>query len=438
MNLSAKLHQAIDNSPLVLFRIIYGLLITLEAWGAIATGWVQRVFIEPKINFPFIDFSFLQPLDGNGMIYYYLIMGAFGLMVMLGYRFRFAMIAYALMWAAVYLMQKTSYNNHYYLLMVFNFVFCFVPAHHYASLDVRRNPTLKRNYCPLWAVWIFKAMILIVYFYSAVAKMYPEWLEGIPVKIWFNAKADYWLVGPLLTKEWFQYFVAWGGITFDLLIGPALLWKKSRKVAFFASLFFHLFNSAVFQVGVFPYLGISFAIFFFEAETIRKLFLKRKPSFVKGSEKIYSSTQGLTTLVFVLFLGVQFLLPLRHWYFKGDVNWTEEGHRLSWHMMLRVKSGVVGLSITDNESGKRMRVNLEEHLSPKQQRVIATRPDMLWQFVQYLKQHYKEEGMGNISIYANGWVSLNGAPAKPLYDPKFDLVKAEWNAFKENKWVLRD
>src|SRR5690606_29332947 len=123
---------------------------------------------------------------------------------------------------------------------------------------------------------LFKGMILIVYVYSAVAKMYPDWLNAIPIKLWFSSKVDYWLIGPLLTEEWFQYLVAWGGIGFDLLIGPALLWKKTRKVAFVLSIFFHLFNSFIFQVGVFPYLGIAFALFFFDPTTIRKIFFPKK------------------------------------------------------------------------------------------------------------------------------------------------------------------
>ncbi|WP_316930169.1 HTTM domain-containing protein [Leeuwenhoekiella sp. MAR_2009_132] len=36
---------------------------------------------------------------------------------------------------------------------------------------------------------------------------------------------------------------------------------------------------------------------------------------------------------------MQLELPLRHWIIKDDVLWTEEGHRLSWRMMLRSKGG---------------------------------------------------------------------------------------------------
>jgi hypothetical protein len=98
--------KQIDNTGLVLFRIAFGLLISIEAFGAIATGWVRRTVVEPDFTFNFIGFEFLQPLVGDTMYLYFVIMGLFGLMVMFGYKYRFSMIAYALMWSAVYLLQK--------------------------------------------------------------------------------------------------------------------------------------------------------------------------------------------------------------------------------------------------------------------------------------------------------------------------------------------
>ena len=91
------LFKKVDNTGLVLFRAVFGLLISLEAFGAIATGWVRRVLVEPEFTFNFIGFDFLQVFIGNGMYFYFVIMGIFGVMVMLGYKYRFAMFFYALM-----------------------------------------------------------------------------------------------------------------------------------------------------------------------------------------------------------------------------------------------------------------------------------------------------------------------------------------------------
>ena len=86
------------------------------------------------------------------------------------------------------------------------------------------------------------------------------------------------------------------------------------------------------------------------------------------------------------------LLPLRHHLFPGDVHWTEEGHRLSWQMMLRAKEGRSIFRIVDKKTGIEERINLSEHLTPNQKSDFGVKPDMIWQFAQYLKKHFAEQG----------------------------------------------
>lgn len=425
------LFKPVDNSPLVLFRAIFGLLITLEAWGAIATGWVYSAFIEPRMTFPFIDFSWLQPLPGYGMYFYFLLMGSFGIMVMLGYRYRVAMAGYAVMWSMVYLMQKTNYNNHYYLLMLLCFLMCFLPAHRYFSLDARRNPSIKSLTCPNWCVFIFIAQIGIVYTYAGIAKINEDWLQTASIKMLLAGKQNYWLVGKMLQERWVHWFIAVGGMLFDLLITPLLLWKKTRRYAFGASVFFHLFNSAIFQVGIFPYLGIAFCIFFFPPETIRRIFFKnRMPASLSAS---YVPHKPLMAGI-ALWLLVQVTLPSRHWLFDSNVHWTEEGHRLSWRMMLRSKGGYVDFKVVYPHTQDTVLVDKSNYLTPKQQRTIATRPDMCWQFVQHLKKELG--GDAPVEIYAIGKVSLNGRTPAPLYNPERNLAEVKWYRFKKSDWLL--
>ena len=73
----------IDNAPLLVFRVFFGILITLESFGAIATGWVRNTLILPKTTFSFIGFEFLQPLPGPGMYFYFVVMGTLGIFVAL-------------------------------------------------------------------------------------------------------------------------------------------------------------------------------------------------------------------------------------------------------------------------------------------------------------------------------------------------------------------
>jgi len=92
--------------------MFFGLLVVAEALGAVLTGWVDRVFIEPDFTFSYIGVEWIEPLPGNGMYYYFILMAIAGLFIALGYYYRSAAILFAVLWTGVYLMQKSSYNNH--------------------------------------------------------------------------------------------------------------------------------------------------------------------------------------------------------------------------------------------------------------------------------------------------------------------------------------
>ena len=429
------LFTKIDNSPLIIFRVFFGTLVMLECYGAIITGWVRRTLVEPQFTFNFIGFDWLQPLPGYGMYIYFFIMGTLGIFIALGYRYRFSTIAFTLLWTGVYLMQKTSYNNHYYLLILISGMMCLFPANRGYSLDVRRNPELKADSMHSYIKWAVVLQLLIVYTYASVAKLYADWLDFGIIKVLMLNKAEYPIIGAILQEPWIHKIVGVFGIIFDLLIIPALLWKPTRKVAFVASIFFHLFNSVVFQIGIFPYLSLAFTVFFFEPETIRKIFFKHKVPSVLNQLQIPTNAKLIYVLGSAYFL-VQLLLPLRHHLIKDDVLWTEEGHRLSWRMMLRSRGGTVTFQVVDKDTGNAEKIDLKEYLTNKQLRRIATYPDFIWQFAQRLKKEYAEKGQ-TISVYAlNSRVSINGKPYRAFIDPKVDLAAAKWNYFWHNPWIL--
>lgn len=428
------LFKHIDNSSLVIFRIFFGLLCFLESVGAIATGWVKKTLIEPEFTFNFIGFEWLQPFPGNWMYIYYLLMGVFGLLIMLGYKYRLSALGFAIMWAGTYFMQKTSYNNHYYLLFLLSFIMVILPANRYASLDVKLNPKLKSISMPNWCRWIFIVQLFIVYTYASVAKIYPDWLDASVVKLLMQNKSHFYIIGQLLQNEYLHYFIAYSGILFDGLIIPLLLFKPTRKYAFFASIFFHLFNSFVFHIGIFPYLSLAFCLFFFDAKTVRNLFLKNKELY-NGNKIDIPSYHNVLKIAFVIYFVIQIGLPLRHYFIEDNVLWTEEGHRLSWRMMLRTKSGSINFRVVDNATNTIIPIRLNDYLSKKQQRSVKTKPDFIWQFSQRLKQKFESKGK-SVSIYVTSYLSVNGKPSKRFVNPEIDLATIEWQHFKHSEWLF--
>lgn len=430
----AFLTRPMDNSPLIVFRMILGLLISLECFGAIATGWVRTNLVEPAFTFNFIGFDWLQPLVGPQMYAYFVIMGLLGIGIMIGYRYRFCIITFTLMWTGAYLLQKTSYNNHYYLLILIALIMCFFPADRAYSIDVKRDPSLASHSMPAYVKWIFVAQLFLVYTFAAIAKIYADWLDLSFIAYLLDTKADYPVIGTALQSPLMLKIVAIYGILFDLLVIPALLWKRTRVLALVFSIVFHLFNSIVFQIGIFPYLSLGFIVFFFEPEQIRRIFLPKRKSFdVKKKEpyRLHPWFYGFWGLYFL----VQVILPLRHHAIDGDVLWTEEGHRLSWRMMLRSRTGHVQFVVIDKESGKRTSADLNQYLTLKQRQRVAAYPDFIWQFAQLLREDYKKAGQ-DVAVYAHSRISINGRPAAQFIDSSIDLASEKWDHLRHHEWIL--
>ena len=427
------LFKAIDNSPLIVFRILFGFLIACESFGAILTGWVKRVLTDPQFTFSFIGFEWLQPLPGFGMYFYFVLMGFFGLAIMLGYRYRIAITSYTILWAGVYFMQKSSYNNHYYLLLLISFLLIFLPANRYASLDVKQNRVSEEKTMPYWISLLFIIQVGIVYVFASLAKFYPDWLDGTFTKNLLSGTTSRPFFLELFSQKWFYLFIAYAGILFDLLIVPFLLFKKTRTLALIASVIFHIFNSITLQIGIFPFFALTFALFFYEPETIRRLFLRKKPKL--EDENLSQNLYGKRIVYFLMipYLIIQIALPLRHHFIEGDVLWTEEGHRLSWRMMLRERNGYITIQIKDLKTGSVSIYNYRKNLTNKQAQNLATKPDFIWQYCQRIKEEYKGKP---IAIYIDCKNSINRKEYKSLIDPNYDMAKAEWNYFAHNDWIL--
>ncbi len=136
-----------------------------------------------------------------------------------------------------------------------------------------------------------------------------------------------------------------------------------------------------------------------------------------------------------MYFVIQILLPLRHWTFKDDVLWTEEGHRLSWRMMLRSKSGMATYEVVDKETGNRRRYPIDSLLSKKQSRSVRTKPDMIWQLCQRIKEAEAKNGR-DVAVFVDARVRINGGSLNQLIDPTVDLANEPWKHFEHHDWIL--
>jgi hypothetical protein len=313
----------------------------------------------------------------------------------------------------------------------------FVPANRSLSLDARIWPNLRSETTPQWAPWLLAFQVGIAYFFGGVAKINYDWLiAGEPLRKWLGESTEFPLLGQLFTKDWIVYFYAWSGMLFDLLVVPALIWRKTRWLALGAVAFFHLSNSEMFQIGIFPWFMLAASGLFFKPDWFRRLvnwLTKNRwpahPSDVGRQEKKIASGwashpryAGVTVSLLGIWTLLQITIPLRHFLIPGNPSWTEEAHRFSWHMKLRDKQGRARFIVNDPASGKEWVVKPKKYLSARQSRKMVTRPDMILQFSHYLADVFRAKGYPGVEVRALVLAELNGRSEQFLVNPETDLA----------------
>ena len=132
---------------------------------------------------------------------------------------------------------------------------------------------------------------------------------------------------------------------------------------------------------------------------------------------------------------IQMLVPFRFVLYPGDLFWTEQGYRFSWRVMLIEKAGTAFFYVTDPETGQRGEVNNCDFLTPNQEKMMATQPDLILQYAQIIKKEVESRGLKDPIINAEVYVTLNGSRSKLFIDPEVDLTTLQDN-FKPKDWIL--
>ncbi len=437
LTLRQRLFQPVDIASLVFFRIAFGAILVWEAWRYFSRGWIERYYIDPLFHFSYFGFDWVRPWPGEWMYVHFAVFAILAGCVMAGLAYRITAPLFFLAFTYVFLLDQTQYLNHFYLISLVAFLLCFIPAHRAFSLDARLRPKLRSQTTPAWTVWILRAQLGIAYFYGGVAKLNSDWLQGEPMRDWLAGTTDFPLIGRFFTQEWAVYFFSYGGLLFDLLIVPMLIWKRTRMLGFALAVTFHVLNSELFSIGIFPWLMIAATLIFMEPDWPRRfassLGVRLAGEGRKAKKKGQSagaavSAAGLVRQRLALgllgaYMAIQVLVPFRHWLYPGNVSWTEEGHRFSWHMKLRDKDARIRFRLTEPNTGRTWEVRPRDFLSSRQIRKMANRPDMILQFAHYLAQRQRDRGYSKIEVRVHSLASLNGRRYQLLIDPNVDLAQ---------------
>ncbi len=429
-------------APLAVFRMAFGLMLFIGVIRFWSNGWIEELYIKPKYFFPFYGFEYVVPL-GSFTYWAFAVCGIAAVMVAIGAYYRIAIITLFVSFTYIELIDKTTYLNHYYFVSMISLMLIFLPANVYFSVDAWRKRGTFADRIPLWCLDALKLFVCILYFYAGLAKINTDWLlEAIPLKIWLPAKNDIPLIGFLFNYKWLAFAFSWFGCLYDLTI-PFLLWNKTtRGLGYVAVVVFHLLTSLLFPIGMFPYIMIVTALIFFSSDFHHRVLeyigaLFRIPSlFVVKQHRSYAYPVFLKNAViafFALFFAFQLLFPWRYLCYPGELFWTEQGYRFSWRVMLMEKAGFAEFTVKSAD-GKKIIVNNYEFLTPLQEKMMATQPDMILQYAHLLRDHYAGEGFESPEVYVDSYVACNGRLGKRLVSATVDLAK-ENDSFKHKPWI---
>jgi hypothetical protein len=274
-----------------------------------------------------------------------------------------------------------------------------------------------------------------VYVYAGLAKLDTDWLlRAEPIRTWLPARVESEFLIGFAREPFVAYAMSWAGAAFDLGVVPLLLYRRTRPFAFAAALAFHLSIWLLFPVGVFSFVMLAAITVFFAPSWPRRFSerLARVAPLVAVDPRNQPGRSAFA--VAAVYLAVQFLVPLRFALYPGVANWTEQGFRFAWRVMLIEKAGQVEYEVTASPA-RRFHVFPREELTPLQLRQMATQPDMIADYARHLRERFEARGYRDVEVFAHAWVSFNGRRSQRLVDPKVDLSRAE-RSFAAKSWIL--
>ncbi len=282
------LFKPVSASTLVVFRFFFGSIMLWEVFRY----WprIKRYYIDPDFLFKYDFFHWVKALPGDWIYAHFVLTGIAAACVALGLFYRVAATFLFLGFSYIFLLEQANYLNHIYFVNLVAFLMIFVNANCCYSLDSLFVPSIRSSIVPRWNVAILQFQIGAVYFFGGVAKINWDWISGEPLRNWLAKRGDYEYIGPYLTQWWSPYFFSWSGLLLDLFVPFLLLWKRTRLLAVAGVLTFHLLNSQIFTIGIFPWMMLAATLIFFEPDALKK-YLPKWP----GTAQVLPSPSSLVT-----------------------------------------------------------------------------------------------------------------------------------------------
>jgi hypothetical protein len=319
----------------------------------------------------------------------------------------------------------------------------FVPADYCWSLKSLFVPAYKRTEVPGWSLWLLRLQVGIPYFFGGIAKLSEsDWMAGKVTTALLHQVNGAELIGP---DGWnivapLSWAMTWGGMLFDLLVVPLLIWRRTRPLLMCIALVFHLINAFLFRIELFPWLMLAGTLLYLEPDWPQRLW-----SFLTGglirdvpdAAPAAGNSASQKRIRFLLFgwFTLQCLLPLRYFFYDGNPCWTLDCNFFSWRMMLHSKISDCVFFATDSVTHVTEKIPLEQYLSPPQYLFMRHDPQLIRQFAGAVSAKLNAVSDHHIMVRVIAKSAMNGNEPQWMIYPDIDLG-IEPPSYWKSRWVV--
>ncbi|MEM9390609.1 MAG: HTTM domain-containing protein [Bacteroidota bacterium] len=399
-----------------LLRFSIGIWFFVDTVSMLVSGYVTEAYVSAKVNLSHYGFEWLTPLPGYGMYVLFILLILLSVFIILGRYTRWALALFLIGFGYVFLLDVAYTLNKFYLFFLLGALLLAIQP------DYERAKKDESGKVPAWNILIFQALLGVIYFYSGLAKLNHDWIyHSEPLNTFFNNRSYLRAVGTNFPQVLAQLF-SFGGLVFDLSIIWLLIYKVTRPYAQIAQCLFHILNFTILGIGSFSIATASLTLLLFPTEWLRNKL--RMGSIIDDHSFEKRVTSGL--LLAISILVIQVFVPHRHYLSGQNVNWTEKGHRFSWRLMSRTKSGSgSSFEVINPSTGEKWKINPRDYLTRRQFRKMSAETDLILSFAHYLKKEWHTRGYEDVQVYARVMTKLNHRKPQLLIDPNLDLAKVE-------------
>jgi hypothetical protein len=263
MSLRARLDEQGDGYVFGLARVAFALLLTQQTWRLLQRT-LEHGYFGDRFHLPLLPDA-LVPSAGVflGLLGLRLLLGV---LVVGGWFSREALALHALLGIHWLLCDRLQYHNNRFALCLLAFLCAFTPCDRswlFFRGRAHTLPALERR-GPTWARHLLAIQISAIYLASGGGKLLdPDWFGGQTMLVRFVDGIDKltragwaipeWLI-TVASAPWFASLASKAAISLELSLAFGLWWRRTRVVALWVGVMFHLGIEVSSRVELFSWL----------------------------------------------------------------------------------------------------------------------------------------------------------------------------------------